>query len=98
MSIAQGKIVCAFAEPAAGPGWANSPLWYILRDGNGTLTMHCLQPDEQTAEIGLLYRTSAALHGTMVQAVENAIGKKQKRRTPSRAPTKKANASKRKKS
>lgn len=85
----EGKIVCAFAEPAAGPGWANSPLWYIVRDGDGKLTMHCLQPEEQTAEIGLLYRTSAALHGTMVRAVEAAISKKSKRR-PTKAVVKKS--------
>jgi hypothetical protein len=69
-------IVCAYAQPASGPGWGNSPLWYIVRDGNGKLTQKCLQPDEQTAEIALLYRISSEVHNAMVYAVEKATAKK----------------------
>src|SRR5438552_91090 len=43
-------IVTAYAESAAGPGWANSPIWVIVRRRDGNLRMECLQPDEQTRD------------------------------------------------
>lgn len=34
-------VVTAFAEPAAGPGWANTPVWVILQRADGTFTREC---------------------------------------------------------
>jgi hypothetical protein len=69
------KVVCAFAERASGPGWANSPLWYIVRDGNGVLSMECLQPEEQGPEITMIYDVSASVHLALVAAVEKKLRK-----------------------
>lgn len=55
-------IVTAFATYEAGPGWANSPLWIIIKDVNGQLREECLQPEEQSREIRLLFPMAAQIH------------------------------------
>jgi len=76
-------IVAVVAEPASGPGWANTPLWVIMQDSNGNLRRGCLQPDEQSNGIRVLYATAAAVHGALVREVE-ALTKTRKpiKRTP----------------
>jgi hypothetical protein len=69
------KIVTAYAEPAAGPGWSNQPLWVIVRRG-GELFEECLQPHEQTAEMLTLYQVSAAAHSAMRGAVSAMLATK----------------------
>lgn len=64
------RVVAAFAEPASGPGWANTPLWLIIQEGDGKLRRECLQPDEQSEGMRLLYATAAAVHGALVREVE----------------------------
>ena len=64
-------VVTAWAASAAGPGWANSPVWVLIRDmADGSHRTECLQPDEQTDEIRLLYQFSALAHCQMTAAVE----------------------------
>ena len=70
------SIVTAYAESAAGPGWANSPVWVIVRDGDGKLRQECLQPDEQSRDMALLYRMSAEIHGTMRRLAAERMGMK----------------------
>lgn len=60
-------IVAVVAKPASGPGWSNTPLWIIVQDGNGDLRRECLQPDEQSEGIWLLYATAAAVHVALVR-------------------------------
>ena len=67
------SVVTAFAEPASGPGWANSPLWVIVRAADGSLRQECLQPGEQTAEMRSLYPICAAAHRAMTSTVSTAI-------------------------
>ncbi|VVE33885.1 hypothetical protein [Pandoraea commovens] len=67
------RIVTAYAEPAHGPGWANSPVWLIVRDGNGNLRQECLQRSELSADMHTLYRVSAAAHIEMTSAAERHI-------------------------
>lgn len=68
-------IVTAFADYAAGPGWANTPVHVIVRDGNGKLREEYLQPNEQSAEIRTLFAVSAATHQTMANAVKRSLKK-----------------------
>lgn len=62
-------VVCVYARHASGPGWSNSPLWVILRDGNGKLKEECLQPDEQPEKVLTLYRIAADVDSEMTAAV-----------------------------
>lgn len=66
-------IVCAYAERAAGPGWGNSPIWVIVKDGDGKLREECIQPSDQTDRMVTLYAVSAAVHGEMTGAVRFAL-------------------------
>lgn len=79
MIKAKGEtVVTAFAERASGPGWANSPIWVIVRDLNGNLRQECLQPEEQTAEMAVLFRLSEAAHEAMTSAVLTALAPRAK--------------------
>ena len=71
----KGQIVTAYAEGAAGPGWANSPIWVIVRGLDGSLRQECIQPSEQTRDMVTLYGVSQAAHAGMCAAVRNAQGK-----------------------
>jgi hypothetical protein len=73
MILKTEKIVTAFAEYAAGPGWANRPLWVIVRGADLWLREECIQPENQTAEMRALFRVSSAAHEAMKSAVEAAV-------------------------
>lgn len=68
------RIVTAFAEPAAGPGWGNTPIWVVIYSSmTGDYRQECIQPNEQTAEMHYLYSMAAAAHLAMVRAVERSM-------------------------
>jgi len=66
-------IITAFAESAAGPGWANSPIWIVVQDENKKIQMECIQPEEQTPEMRLLYAISQAAHFSMTNACKKRL-------------------------
>lgn len=66
-------IVAAYAEPASGPGWANSPLWLVVCSEDRGLRLECMQPDEQTAGIASIYRIGAEVHSEMTAAARLAV-------------------------
>lgn len=74
------NIVCAYAENASGPGWSNSLVWVIERDGNGRLHQRAIQPEDQTAEMVALFQVCAASHVALTKAVMNADEKKRRPR------------------
>ena len=63
------EIVTAWAEFVSGPGWANSPVWVLVREPAGALRIECLQPEAQTEEILTLFRVSDAASRAMLNAV-----------------------------
>ena len=68
-------ILTAWAENASGPGWANTPLWVVIVDGDGRLRRECLQPDEQPAEVRLLYSAHAAITGQITTVLRRAVNR-----------------------
>lgn len=67
-------IVSAYAEPASGPGWGNAPVWVVVKSRlDGRLRLECLQPDEQSSEIMMLYRVSSVAHSEMTGAVRRHL-------------------------
>jgi hypothetical protein len=63
-------VLTAFAESASGPGWANSPIWVVVRkNGTSEYMVRCIQPGEQTEEMITLYTISQAAHLAMKKAV-----------------------------
>lgn len=73
-------IETAYAEYASGPGWSNTPLWVIIRDGNGELRQECLQPIEFNAEIHQLYKIAAAIQEAMTGAVRRHLSRRTRKR------------------
>ena len=65
------RIVTAWAESASGPGWANAPVWYLVKTDIG-YDVRCIQPSEQTRDMVLLYRLSQEAHLSMTAAVRRA--------------------------
>lgn len=66
-------ILVAWAESASGPGWANAPLWYVVRASDGKMRVECLQPKEQTAAMAAYYRTSNCVSAEMTALVRNHV-------------------------
>lgn len=67
------RIVTAYAQRASGPGWSNSPLWVIVRDGDGKLREECIQPEERTAPLHWLYDVAEAAHISVLAALQAAL-------------------------
>lgn len=64
------RIVCAYAQPARSEGlWINAPLWIVVRGEDGVLREECVQPDEQSKELQMLYSTAAAVHCALLDAL-----------------------------
>lgn len=71
-------VIAAFAEPAAGPGWANSPIVAIIYSSfDGSIRREWVQPRHQTAEMRVLYNLSAQAHMQMTRAVAALVKVKQ---------------------
>jgi hypothetical protein len=64
--VGKDTVICAYAQPAAGPGFANTPIILIVADGDGKLRRECIQPDEQTEGMYKLYAVCAAAHGSLM--------------------------------
>ena len=68
------SVVTAFSEDCAGPGWANTLTWVVIRSqapgGGYRLRTEAIQPDEATATILTLAPHSAMLHRAMVGAIQ----------------------------
>lgn len=77
MKLAKDEtIVTAWAERASGPGWANQPVYVLVRDSNGKLRTDAIHPDEHSAEVHVLYDVNEAAHIAMTNAVRK-IAKRQ---------------------
>lgn len=68
-------IIAAWAERTEGPGWANTPIWYLTQSAAG-LALHCIQPEQQTDEMRTLYCISNAAHLSMTRAVQRWMEKR----------------------
>ncbi len=63
MKLKKGeRVITAYAERASGPGWANAPIWVIIRNVDGSLRQTAIQPDGQTAAMQHLYGVSEQAH------------------------------------
>lgn len=80
------RIVCVYAQNAAGPGWANTPLYVVYRDYEGNLRETSLQPKEQPFEVSWMYTVASAVHRTLIASVQRMWLPKVRRNAKSRVP------------
>lgn len=74
-------VVTAYASRASGPGWANTPLWVVIRDRvTGLFREDCIQPEQQTAGMRILYNVSEQTHAAMVAEVALSLASKKKKK------------------
>lgn len=67
------QIICAYAKAVSGPGWANEPLWVIIRGADNVLRDECIQPDERPPGIDQIYDISASVHRALIWALEGRM-------------------------
>jgi hypothetical protein len=68
------SVVTAYAQPANGPGWANRPVWVVVRkNGTDDYRLECIQPDEHSVEMQCLYSIAALVQGQMTKAAERLL-------------------------
>ena len=71
------EIVAAWAEHCSGPGWSNRLIHYAYyRDGK--FVVECLQPEEQTPGMSLLFGASVAITDAMSGAVQEKLDYRRK--------------------
>lgn len=71
MNKIYGEIVAVVPEYCVGPGWANTPVWVYYRDDNQQIYQRCIQPDDQTPELVLLFDLGASIQSKLKAAVLN---------------------------
>jgi len=72
-------VIAAWCEHAAGPGWANSPVFVVVKDRrDGTHRIECLQPEEQTFVMSVIFGICAQSHNILVSEVEKCVMQKKK--------------------
>ena len=60
------RVVAVVPEIITGAGYNNSPLWIYIVDGiAGTYRVECLQPEQQTNRMRVLFSTLETAHETM---------------------------------
>lgn len=79
LRLAPGEYIAAVVpEFASGPGWSNRPLWVYIGTGRGhEMRCECIQPEQQTRDMRIMFATLAAAHSQMLAAVE-AVTRKAK--------------------
>jgi len=70
---AHDSIVHAWSDPCGGPGWCNTQIMVLVRDGNKHVRIEYLQPSQQTRDMVTLYSTSAAAHSAMTGVVVDEV-------------------------
>jgi len=71
----KGDLVkAAWGESASGPGWGNKPLWVLVWNSlDDEYRVECIQPEDQTYEMGLLYAASCLIHNQMTALVTHHL-------------------------
>lgn len=60
------RVVAVVPEIITGAGYRNSPLWvYIVNAVDSTYRTECLQPEQQTDRMRVLFSTLEQAHETM---------------------------------
>jgi len=71
-------IQAAWGENCSGPGWANTPIFVLIREVSGKCRIECIQPEDQTVGMVSIFQFSALSHNKMIREVANLLSKKKK--------------------
>lgn len=64
------QIMAVVPERASGPGWSNAPTWvHIVDYSTNKHRAECIQPDERTWALDVLFSAAEAMHRSLLAAV-----------------------------
>ena len=63
------RIIGVCPERCAGPGWSNAVVWVYIATNDGRLREECIQPDERTPAMHVLFAAGEAMAQALVDAV-----------------------------
>jgi hypothetical protein len=66
------RVLAARPDSASGPGWRNEPIWVYVQRNGGAIREECLQPDEQTGNMALLFDVVEAGQRELIGEIERA--------------------------
>ena len=66
------RVLAARPENASGSGWRNKPIWVYVEGTGGTIRVECLQPDEQTENMLLLFDVAEASQRELITEIGRA--------------------------
>jgi len=67
-------LVTAYPQYCAGPGWANTPVWLIIKNNeSGKLREECIQPNEFSKDMHLLFNVALSAHNVFLNAVNKYL-------------------------
>lgn len=70
-------IVAVVPEVCSGPGWINHVVWiHIVDSATGKYRLDCLQPDQITEKMWVMFDTLCAAHSTMKSLVGKLVERK----------------------
>jgi hypothetical protein len=65
------RLIAVVPEKAQGPGWSNTPLWVHIADySNNSHRVECIQPEDQTPAMRVLFHTLRIAHDQMLALVK----------------------------
>lgn len=70
-------IIAAWGENCAGIGWANQPIWVLIRNYQGQLRIESIQPKDQNGEMHAYHRITACAVSGLIDAIERKLRLKQ---------------------
>ena len=70
IKLAHGeRIVGVLPQRCGGPGWSNAPVWVAIAGNDGTLREECIQPEEMTPAMRVLFAAGEAMCNALLAAV-----------------------------
>lgn len=66
------RVLAARPDKASGPGWRNYPIWVYVQRNGGEIRAECLQPDERTDAMTVMFDTLYAAQREMIGEIERA--------------------------
>lgn len=63
------RVVAVVPERCCGPGWINTPAWVYIATNDGRLREECIQPDEMTPQMRVLFNAGEAMCKALIDAV-----------------------------
>ena len=66
------RVLAVRPEFSIGPGWRNKPMWVYIQSTGGEIREECVQPNEQTENMLLLFDVAEAGQRELIAEIGRA--------------------------